>query len=64
MCQGFSHFSGFLHHFVMTNLATSSIKDLSRKNQTRPGLVSYVFLTSYSCCNNSRKFRGNKINVK
>ena len=26
ICQGFSHFSGFLHHFVLAKLATSSIK--------------------------------------
>ena len=26
MCQGFSHFSGFLHHFVLAKLATSSIR--------------------------------------
>ena len=26
MCQGFSHFSGFLHHFVSATLATTSIK--------------------------------------
>ena len=25
-CQGFSHFSGFLHHFVLAKLATSSIR--------------------------------------
>ena len=25
MCQGFSHFSGFLHNFVLAKLATSSI---------------------------------------
>ena len=25
MCQGFSHFSGFLHHFVLAKLANSSI---------------------------------------
>ena len=25
MCQGFSHFFGFLHHFVLAKLATSSI---------------------------------------
>ena len=26
MCQGFSHFSCFLHHFVMAKLATISIR--------------------------------------
>ena len=26
MCQGFSHFSGFLHQFVLAKLATSSIR--------------------------------------
>ena len=26
MCQGFGHFSGFLHHFVLAKLATSSIR--------------------------------------
>ena len=26
MCQGFSHFSGFLHHFVLAKLSTSRIK--------------------------------------
>ena len=26
MCQGFNHFSGFLHHFVLAKLASSSIR--------------------------------------
>ena len=26
MCQGFSNFSGLLHHFVLAKLATSSIR--------------------------------------
>ena len=26
MCQGFSHFSVFLHHFILAKLATSSIR--------------------------------------
>ena len=26
MCQGFDHFSGLLHHFVLANLATRSIR--------------------------------------
>ena len=26
MCQGFSHFTGFLHHFVLAKLAISSIR--------------------------------------
>ena len=26
MCQGFTHFSGLLHHFILAKLATSSIK--------------------------------------
>ena len=26
MCQGFSHLSGFLHHFVLAKLATSSVR--------------------------------------
>ena len=26
MCQGFSHLSGFLHHFVLAKLATSRIR--------------------------------------
>ena len=26
MCQGFSHFSGFLHHLILAKLATSSIR--------------------------------------
>ena len=26
MCQGFSHVSAFLHHFVSAKLATSSIR--------------------------------------
>ena len=25
MCQGFSHFSGFLHHFLLATLVTSCI---------------------------------------
>ena len=34
MCQGFCHFSGFLHHFVLAKLATSSIRV---KPPTLPG---------------------------
>ena len=30
MCQGFKHFSGFLHHFVLAKLATSSIRVFKR----------------------------------
>ena len=26
MCQGFSHFPGFLHHFILANLANSSMR--------------------------------------
>ena len=26
MCQGFSHFSGVLHHFVLAKLATTGIR--------------------------------------
>ena len=26
MCQGFSHFAGFLHHFVLVKLAINSIR--------------------------------------
>ena len=26
MCLGFSHFLGFLHHFLLAKLATSSIR--------------------------------------
>ena len=26
MCQGFSHFQRFLHHLVLTKLATSSVR--------------------------------------
>ena len=26
MCQGFNHFSGFLHHFVLAKLPTSRIR--------------------------------------
>ena len=26
ICQGFSHFKVFLHHFVLAKLATSSIR--------------------------------------
>ena len=26
ICQGFGHFKGFLHHFVLTKLASSSIR--------------------------------------
>ena len=26
MCQGFRHFSGFLHHFVLTKFATGSMR--------------------------------------
>ena len=28
MCQGFNHFSGFLHHLVLAKLATSSIRGI------------------------------------
>ena len=38
MCQGFSHFPGFLHHFVMAKLATSSIK--VNDQSTPPELLS------------------------
>ena len=27
MCQGFSHFSAFLHHFIMATVAATSIRD-------------------------------------
>ena len=41
MCQGFSHFSAFLHHFVLAKLATSSIKVNKLRNNIlfsiRPG---------------------------
>ena len=30
MCQGFSNFLGFLHHFVLAELATTSIKVIVR----------------------------------
>ena len=40
MCQGFGHFSGFLHHFVLAELAISSI----RVNQTA------AILTWYKVC--------------
>ena len=32
MCQGFKHFSAFLHHFVLAKLATSSIGVKSNDN--------------------------------
>ena len=32
MCQGFSHFSGLLHHFVLTKLATSYIRVKNKKS--------------------------------
>ena len=35
MCQGFSHFSVFLHHFVLAKLATNSIR-VKRKNIVLP----------------------------
>ena len=38
ICQGFSHFSGFLHHLVSAKLATSSI----RVNDSNT-LVIYIF---------------------
>ena len=34
MCQGFSNFSGFLHHFVLAKLATSSIRVKLRLAET------------------------------
>ena len=33
MCQGFSHFSAFLHHFISAKLAESSIR-LNRSNES------------------------------
>ena len=33
MCQGLGHFSGFLHHFVLAKLATSSIRVKSLINR-------------------------------
>ena len=47
MCQGFSHFSGFLHHLVLATLATSSIrvknipKMLSKESYYQNRLASY-----------------------
>ena len=38
MCQGFNHFSGLLHHFVLAKLATSSI----RVNSEATGRQVYV----------------------
>ena len=40
MCQGFSHFSGFLHNFVMAKLASSSIL---RDNNTGVSLCKVSF---------------------
>ena len=40
MCQGFSHFPGFLHNFVMAKLATSSIK--VNDQSTPPELLSLL----------------------
>ena len=34
MCQGFSNFSVFLHHFVLAKLATSSIRVKLRLAET------------------------------
>ena len=37
MCQGFSHFPGFLHHCVLTKLATSTrIKTCPSCSKSRP----------------------------
>ena len=41
MCQGFSHFSVFLHHFVMAKLATNTIRvkqDNAKKLKMTPNL--------------------------
>ena len=50
MCHGFSHFSGFLHHFVLTKLATSSILGLkdnyTMKLKHRPKQFLRVFVAS------------------
>ena len=32
MCQGFSYFIGFLHHFVLAKLATTSIRIKQKEN--------------------------------
>ena len=32
ICQGFNHFAGFLHHFVLAKLATSSIRIKQKEN--------------------------------
>ena len=36
ICQGFSHFSGFLHHFVLAKVTTSStrVNDLTTSSQS------------------------------
>ena len=41
MCQGYSHFSGFLHHFILAKLATSSIR-------VNCSLSKFVYLFTFS----------------
>ena len=36
MCQGFGHFSGFLHHFILAKLSTSSKMVIDRKYISLP----------------------------
>ena len=43
MCQGFSHFSRFLHHVVMAKLATSSIRFKTATRFTWMNLFSVLF---------------------
>ena len=58
MCQGFSHFSCFMHHIVLAKLATTSIRVnrvchavFQPEPLKNSNLVSYrdaIFLTFYS----------------
>ena len=38
MCQGFSHFSAFLHRFVLAKLATTSVRAKSKGEGEAPSL--------------------------
>ena len=37
MCQGFSHFSGFVYHFIKAKLANSSIRVTEQRSE-----ISYI----------------------
>ena len=49
MCQGFSQFSGFLHHLVMAKLAISSINNIRVKYNLGSDHEFMKYLDKESC---------------